>query len=206
MGWGISIDQDVNGHVYCNDANFETTEDDYEGYPPSSYEFICKYMDRYHHSEIDMARDEGSAELAHEYCRDAFNSAQSAYDHLDAKKQQQMHDVWVKKTRDEIEGCVVDTEAETLTLKDIEEYKKEYSQKIEDLEKKLKDLEQELYSLKAPLTMLQIKLGDIQRPASTKARLEEFLEKEMEIFTVDGEDDEDEYEAEEEDEEENENE
>jgi hypothetical protein len=192
MGWGICIDQDENGYVQCNDAGFETYEEDYDGFPPSSYDFICNYMDRNYHSEIDMARDEGSAELAHEYCSDAFNSSKRAYSNLGEEKQLKMHRDWVEKTRREIDSCVVDTEAETLTLKDIEDYKKEYSLKIEELEQILKELEQELSNLKTPLSKLQIKLYDIQKPATTKAQLEEFLEKEMQIFVVDDDEEEEE--------------
>ena len=182
MGWGIHIGQDDNGYVHCDDANFETCDDDYDGFPPSSYDFICNYMDDNHHSEIDMARDEGSVELAHEYCSDAFSSAKSAYCRLDEDEKVKMHESWLEKTREEIDGCVVDTVAETDTLKEIEDYKKEYSKQIEIMEKKLKDLELELIHLKTPLLNLNTKLNNIQRPAVTKAQLEAFIEKELEIF------------------------
>lgn len=102
MGWGICIDQDHKGHVYCDDANFETDDNDYDGYPPSSYDYICNYMDRNFHSEIDMARDEGSVELAHEYCDDAFRSSKSAYADLDEDEKLKMHKEWLEKTKEEI--------------------------------------------------------------------------------------------------------
>lgn len=128
MGWGISIDQDDNGHVYCSDADWETCSYHYEEnntvYPPSSYEFIRDYMDSNHHGEIDMARDEGSAELAYEECCSAFQSAKYAYDELTDEERTEMHNEWLAKTREEISKIVVDQDATAAALVRIEELNK----------------------------------------------------------------------------------
>ena len=185
MGWGINITQDEKGHVYCNDAKFETDDRDYDGYPPSSYDYICNYMDRHYHSEIDMARDEGSVELANECCRDAFESSKLAYEYLDEEEKMRMHEKWLEQTKEEITTCVVDELAERNTIMEIEEYKKGNSDRITELEVKIKELEEGLKFLKQPLQVLVDKLYIIQQPAEMKGQLEGLLLKENEIFDED---------------------
>ena len=164
MGWGISISQDDNGYVFCSDANWDTFSDDYKDceyvYPPSSYEFICEYMDANYHGEIDMARDEGSAELAHEECCSAFQSSKYAYDDLSEEEKQQMHEEWLAKTREELSKIVVDEEATVAARAAIEE-----------LTKKLEDLKTELYTHQRTI-----------RPAQKKAALEKQIAKELECW------------------------
>ena len=182
MGWGISISQDEKGHVYCNDADFETDDTDYDGFPPSSYDYICNYMDHHHHSEIDMARDEGSVHLANEACRDAFQSAKYAYEYLDEEEKMRMHEKWLEQTKEDIKNCVVDKLAKKKIKVEIEEYKKGNSDKITKLEEKIKTLEESLELLKSPLQILVDKLYIIQQPAETKHQLESLLMKENELF------------------------
>jgi len=182
MGWGISISQDEKGHVYCDDANFETDDTDYDGFPPSSYDYICNYMDSHYHSEIDMARDEGSVSLANECCRDAFESSKYAYEYLDEEEKMKMHEEWLEQTKEEIKSCVVDELAESKTIMEIEEYNKGNADKITELEMKIKNLEESLGLLKRPLQILVDKLYIIQKPAEMKGQLETLLLKENELF------------------------
>lgn len=115
MGWGISIGQDENGHVYCSDANWETYSDDYEDgdtvYPPSSYEFLRDYMDCNHRGEIDLMRDDGDLGMAHEECCSAFSCAKSAYDELSDAERTVMHREWLAATTEELSKIVVDEDA-----------------------------------------------------------------------------------------------
>lgn len=165
MGWGISIGVDEDGHVYCSDAGWETGSQDYEGtddcvYPPSSREFIRDYMDAHHHGEIDMARDEGSAELACEECRSAFESAKYSYDDLDEEEQIRLHAEWLEQARYELEEIVVDEEATSIAQK-----------RIEELKKQIDNLKTELYENQR-----------IIRPAQRKASLEKQIAQELECW------------------------
>ena len=164
MGWGISIDQDEHGHVYCDDANWETYSQDYEGddgpYPPSSYEFIRDYMDDNYHGEIDSARDNGSIEYAHEECCSAFSCAKSAYDELSDTERTVMRTEWLTSARDELSKIVVDEDAT-----------KAAHEKIQALNAQLNDIQMELH-------MQQ----DILKPAQRKATLEKQLAKELECW------------------------
>lgn len=164
MGWGISIDQDEHGHVYCDDANWETYSQDYEGddgpYPPSSYEFIRDYMDDNYHGEIDSARDNGSIEYAHEECCSAFLCAKSAYDELSDTERTVMRTEWLTSARDELSKIVVDEDAT-----------KAAHEKIQALNAQLNDIQMELH-------MQQ----DILKPAQRKATLEKQLAKELECW------------------------
>lgn len=157
MGWGISIGQDDNGHVYCSDANWDTFSDDYDDCPPSSYEFIRDYMDCNHHGEIDMARDEGSAELAYDECCSAFQCAKDAYLDLDDEEREEMHENWVKKTKNEIENIFVDQDKTAAALV-----------KIDEINKQIDELKTELF-----------KQQRIVQPAQLKKALERQLAKEL---------------------------
>ena len=164
MGWGISIDVDDNGHVYCGDANWDTYSQDYEDedgvYPPSSRQFLCDYMDDNYHGEIDMARDEGSVELANEECCSAFSSAKSAYLDLDDEEREKMHEEWLAETREKLSKIVVDEEATAVART-----------RIEELTKQIDELKMELY-----------RNQHIVRPAQIKASLEKQIEKELESW------------------------
>ena len=164
MGWGISIDLDDNGHVYCDDAGWDTQSHDYEDadgvYPPSSCEFLRDYMDSHHHGEIDMARDEGSEELAHEECCNAFASAKYAYDELTDAERTEMHMEWLAETREKLSKIVVDEEA-TATART----------RIEELTKQIEELKTELYNNQ-----------QVVRPSQIKASLEKQIAKELECW------------------------
>jgi hypothetical protein len=164
MGWGISIDVDDNGHVFCSDADWETYSQDYEEddtvYPPSSREFLRDYMDSHHHGEIDMARDEGSAELAHEECVSAFLDAKYAYDGLTDLERTDMHMEWLAKTREELSKIVVDEEA-TANART----------RIEELNYQIDKLKMELYENQR-----------IVRPSQRKASLEQQLAQEIDSW------------------------
>lgn len=157
MGWGISISQDDDGHVYCSDANWDTFSEDYDECPPSSYEFIRDYIDYNHRSEIDMARDEGSAELAHTECCSAFQCAKDAYLDLDEEERQDMSDLWIKKTNDELSKIVVDEDATEKARVRIGELSKQISELNDELREKQR----------------------IMRPFYQKNNLERQLEKEL---------------------------
>lgn len=164
MGWGISIDQDDNGHVYCDDANWETCSNDYEGddgpYPPSSYEFLRDYMDDNYHGEIDSARDNGDVDMAHEECCSAFSCAKSAYDELSDAERTVMHTEWLAVTKEEMSKIVVDEEATTTAR-----------EKIQSLNAQLHEIQLELQRQKY-----------ILKPAQRKASLEKQLAKELECW------------------------
>ena len=161
MGWGISIDVDEDGHVYCSDAHWETASHDYEDdYPPSSRQFLCDYMEEHHHREIDMARDEGSVALAHEACCDAFGSAKTSYDYLDDEEREKMHKEWLEEARSELERLVVDEEATAAART-----------RIEEINFQIEKLKTELYANQ-----------EIMRPAQRKASLEHQIEQELEYW------------------------
>lgn len=132
----VSIRQDDEGYVYCPDVKWATFSEDYDECPPSSYEFIRDYIDDNHHSEIDMARDE--AELAHEECCSAFYCAKDAYLDLDDDERQDMSDLWIKKTNDEISKIVVDNDATEEARLRIEELLKQIGELNDELRKKQK--------------------------------------------------------------------
>ena len=165
MGWGISIDVDEDGHVYCSDANWDTTSQDYVTpgdcvYPPSSREFIRDYMDSQYHDVIDMARDEGSAELACEECRSAFESAKYSYDDLDEEEQTRLHSEWLEQAQRELKGIVVDEEATALAQK-----------RIEELKTQIDNLKTELYENQR-----------IIRPSQRKVSLEKQIAQELDCW------------------------
>ena len=78
MGWGISIDQDADGYVFCTDADFKTDECDYDGFPPHSYKMIADGVED-EHSTIDWTRDEIGLDAANTACYRAFEVAKCVY-------------------------------------------------------------------------------------------------------------------------------
>ena len=164
MGWGISIDQDDNGHVYCSDANWETNSNDYDNedalYTPSSYEFLRDYMDDNYHHDIDSARDNGSESLAHEECCSAFSCAKSAYDELSDAERLAMHTEWLASTREKVSKIVVDEDAT-----------KAAREKIKELNTQLQTIQTEIWNQQR-----------IVQPADRKRALERQIEKELEYW------------------------
>ena len=179
MGWGISVDQDENGFVYCRDADFETGIDDYEGYPPCSYDMIYEGVER-HHSEIDMARDEGSVHAANEQCWEAFEYAKRRWDDLSDEAQWKIHGEWMAQKRAEIKECVVDKEARKAKNLEMANFNHWPVVKLED---EIKALEAQLArkrldhaELRAPLTKLEAEYAEITQPDRDKKELQELVD------------------------------
>jgi hypothetical protein len=179
MGWGISIDQDENGFVYCHDADFETGPDEYEGYPPCSYDMIYEGVEA-HHSEIDWARDEQGIDAAREQAWGAFGYAKRRWNDLSDEEQWKIHGEWMAQKRAEIKACVVDKEARKAKNKEIAAFDHAPVVKLED---EIKALEAQLArkrakhaELRAPLAKLEAEYAEITQPDRTKKELQELVE------------------------------
>ena len=179
MGWGISIDQDEDGFVYCHDADFETGPGDYEGYPPCSYEMIYDGVEACHR-EIDMARDEGSVHAANEQCWEAFGYAKRGWDRLDDAEQWRIHGEWMAQKRAEIKQCVVNKEARKAKNKELKAFDHGPVVKLEDeikaLEVQLAHKRAEHAELRAPLTKLEAEYAEITQPDRDKGALQELVD------------------------------
>ena len=179
MGWGISIAQDEDGFVYCHEADFETGPDEYEGYPPCSYDMIYEGVEA-HHSEIDMARDEGSVHAANEQCWEAFGYAKRRWDRLDDAEQWRIHGEWMAQKRAEIKACVVDKEARKAKNEEIAAFNHAPVVKLEDeiksLEERLTRKRLEHAELRAPLTKLETEYAEITQPDRDKKALQEIVD------------------------------
>jgi len=183
MGWGISIDQDENGFVYCHDADFETGPEDYEGYPPCSYDIIYKGVES-HHSEIDWARDEQGLDAARDQAWEAFAHAKRRWNCLDDEDQWKVHGEWMAQKRAEIKACVVDKEARKAKNKEIKAFDHGPVVKLEDeisaLEEQLTQKRLEHAKLRAPLTKLEVEYAAITQPDRDKMALQELVDREKE--------------------------
>jgi hypothetical protein len=179
MGWGISIDQDENGFVYCHDADFETGPEEYEGYPPCSYDVIYEGVEE-HHREIDWARDEQGVDSARVQAWEAFAEAKGRWDNLDDAEQWKIHGEWMARKRAEIKECVVDKEARKAKNKEIAAFNHAPVVKLEDeikmLEAQLIRKRTEHAELRAPLTKLEAEYIDITQPDRTKKELQELVD------------------------------
>lgn len=171
MGWGISIDQDEDGYVRCEDATFETGPEDYEGLPPSSYGFIRDYMEDNYYRDIDMARDEGSVHMALEMCVDAFRSAKRAYERLSADEKLECH----------LEWCELHPHVELRDLTDAEirlaRCRDEIGDDIQRLEKTIKELQEHLAKFARPLR-------DLEEAHAQLTTARDHQEREAEYFTT----------------------
>lgn len=175
MGWGISIDQDENGCVYCEDAEFETGIDDYgDECPPSSYDYIYEKVED-EHGTIDSYRDNSGVDMANEACHDAFRSAKNSYENMDDEDKLEMHETWVKNTRAEIASCVFDPEKEARVLASIEEWNAKNRVTMQELESKWRELQNQL-------TSLEYKLEDVRRPKLREQQLKILLKIEDDWF------------------------
>jgi hypothetical protein len=178
MGWGISIDQDENGFVRCHDADFETEPEDYEGYPPCSYDMIYEGVEA-HHRDIDMARDEIGVDAAREQAWEAFAYAKGRWDRLDKAEKWKIHGEWMAEKRAEIKACVVDKEARKAKNKEIAAFNHAPVVKLEDeinaLEKRLAKKRREHSELRAPLTKLEAEYAQITQPDRDKKALQELV-------------------------------
>jgi len=179
MGWGISIDQDDNGFVYCHDADFETGPEDYGGYPPCSYDMIYEGVEE-HRREIDGARDEIGVDAAREQAWEAFVYAKRRWDRLDDEEQWKIHGEWMAQKRAEIKECVVDKEARKAKNKEIAAFNHGPVVKLEDeimmLEAQLIRKRTEHSELRAPLAKLEAEYAEITQPDRTKKDLQELVD------------------------------
>ena len=179
MGWGISIDQDENGFVYCHDADFETGPDEYEGYPPCSYDMIYEGVES-RRRDIDMARDEIGVDAAREQAWEAFAYAKGDWNSLDEDEQWKIHGEWMAQKRAEIKECVVDKEARKAKNKEIAAFNHAPVVKLEDeikaLEERLEKKRLEHTELRAPLTKLEAEYAEITQPDRTKQELQELVD------------------------------
>jgi hypothetical protein len=178
MGWGISIDQDSDGFVFCNDADFETGPEDYEGYPPCSYDTIYEGVEA-RHSEIDWARDEQGLDAARVQAWEAFADAKGRWNNLSDEEQWKIHGEWMAQKRAEIKECVVDKEARKAKNKELKAFDHGPVVKLEDeikaLERKLDDKRAEHAKLRAPLTQLEAEYAKITQPDRDKKELQELV-------------------------------
>ena len=164
MGWGISIDQDENGCVYCEDADFQTGIEDYgDECPPSSYDFIYEKVED-DHGTIDSARNHSGIDMANEECHGAFNCAKSCYEDLEDDEKLDMHDLWIENTRGELAKCVFDETKEAEVLKSIEDWNAANRETLNELERKCMELNQQIKKL-------EFKLGEVRRPKVERQRL-----------------------------------
>ena len=183
MGWGISINQDENGYVYCHDADFETGPEDYDGCPPCSYDTIYEGVEE-HHREIDWARDEQGLDSARAQAWEAFAEAKGRWDCLTDEEQWKIHGEWMAQKRAEIKACVVDKEARKAKNKEIAAFNHGPVVKLEDeikaLETQLARKRAEHTELRAPLTKLEEEYAEITQPDRDKRALQELVELEKE--------------------------
>lgn len=189
MGWGISISQDENGFVYCDDANFTTGPEDYDECPPCSYDMIYEGVEDCHR-DIDMARDEIGVHAACDQCYDAFQSAKRSWTHLGADEQWKIHSKWMAEKRKEIKECVVDNVRKKEKQEQIKFFKTRSGRVLEKLEADIEKLEaelakkrKELEDTRKPLSILEEELAVITGPARIKKELQELVRKECEYFT-----------------------
>jgi hypothetical protein len=183
MGWGISIVQDENGFVYCHDADFETGPEDYDGFPPCSYDTIYEGVEACH-SEIDWARDEQGLDAARAQAWEAFAEAKGRWRHLSDEEQWKIHGEWMAAKRAEIKACVVDKEARKAKNKEIAAFNHAPVVKLEDeikaLEERLTRKRAEHAELRAPLTKLEAEYAQITQPDRVKKELQELVDLEKE--------------------------
>lgn len=190
MGWGLSFDQDCEGFVQCRDANFETDESDYQGYPPSSYDFIYEQVEKAR-SEVDWLRDEMGADAAHERCLEAFRGAKDAWDYMSEDEKTKIHKEYVKDLKKQIRECKVDRVRQKEKVAQISFFEKSFGPELDVLDREIKELEARLEEKRAaykekrePLTILEGELAIITEPERTKKELQRRLELEENNFNA----------------------
>jgi len=187
MGWGLSIRQDGDGYVYCEEADFYTGPEDYEGLPPSSYEFIADGVESYH-DMIDMARDEQGEDAAREECMDAFNATKGEWEiGVSDKEKREIHEVWLEEKLKALDSaiCIVDHAKKTATEEKIDEFLKEHKEEMDRLKGEITALEKLLAdkismyeSKRQPLQRLERDLEQILVPQKTRQKLLELIDEE----------------------------
>ena len=189
MGWGLCIHQDEDGFVQIPDADFFTDASDYEGIPPHAYDLIYERMEE-HRRDIDMARDEGTLELARETAMDAFECAKS-FDYEDDRHKWRLHH---RKMKELQEAVAVQTQLlnknkplieeikETINLYDMEnaDVIKKLKSEIDELEKLYNAKNDELQKILNPVVELEEKMTKLSLPKETKRKLQKIMLSEKE--------------------------
>jgi len=189
MGWGLCIHQDEDGFVQIPDADFFTDASDYEGIPPHAYDLIYERMEE-HRRDIDMARDEGTLELARETAMDAFECAKS-FDYEDDRHKWRLHH---RKMKELQEAVAVQTQLlnknkplieeikETINLYDMEnaDVIKKLESEIYELEKLYNAKNDELQKILNPVVELEEKMTKLSLPKETKRKLQKIMLSEKE--------------------------
>jgi chromosome segregation ATPase len=185
MGWGLTIEQDEDGFIQIPDADFFTDESDYEGIPPHMYDAIYEYMETHYRRDIDMARDEGSIELAQETARESFQSAKSS-----CEGDMELHKEKVKELKDSIkcENAAIKDSKPLIkkTKNEIDDFLLKNDSRIKTIEKEIDNLttalqakEAEYEELTKPLMELQDTLESYKQPEQMKRKLQKMLDMEM---------------------------
>ena len=193
MGWGLSIQQDEDGIVYCDDAGFYPDKEEYEGCPPSSYEFIADGVESYHEM-IDMARDEQGEEAACSECYEAFNSAKYEWKvGVSEREKQEIHTVWLENKLKELDSaiCVVDQTKKAALEENIDSYLKEHKAELEQLKLEIAAIERVLadkiaiYEAKRqPLQRLESELDTVLVPDKTRQRILKLVDEEKNFYLL----------------------
>ena len=184
MGWGLYIEQDEHGFIQIPDADFYTTESDYEDIPPHAYDLIYEYMEKHYRRDIDMARDEGSVEFARETARESFESTKRCCDgnielHKEKVKElkQSIKEInstitknkpLIKQTKQEIDTELLKRDK---TIKQIEK-------DMDELKAKLEAKEKEYEEVTAPIVALEEKLRSYESATEEKELLQKLLDRE----------------------------
>jgi chromosome segregation ATPase len=190
MGWGLSIGLDADGYVVCSECDFETTADDYVDVPMSAREFIRDAMDRNHHSEIDMARDEIGLDAGREACREAFEDAKGDYEGLEDEEKMKMHEEYIAELKEELDATEPSDPKKTKRLRDemdaedvkIATTKAKLEEDIARLQYQLKDKESALQTLLSTRNALQAELNSEREPDRKRLRLQQLIHNEVSFF------------------------
>ena len=192
MGWGLCIHQDEEGFVQIPDADFFTDASDYEGIPPHAYDLIYERMEE-HRRDIDMARDEGTLELARETAADAFDCAKS-FDYEDDRHKWRLHH---KKMTELQEAVAVQTllinknkplieeVKEAINLYDMEnaDVIKKLENEIDELERMYNTKNDELEKILKPVVELEEKMAKLSIPKEAKRKIQKIMLAEKEWAT-----------------------
>lgn len=190
MGWGLTIGLDDEGHVVCAECDFETTSDDYIDIPMSAREFIKRQMDRNHHSDIDMARDEIGLDAGREACREAFDDAKLDYESLDEEQKLKMHNQYMAQLKDKLDATKPSDPKTTKRLRDemdaedvkIATNKTKLEEDIARLQHQLADKQSALQTLLSKRDALEAELSSEREPDRKRLRLQRMMNDETQFF------------------------
>jgi hypothetical protein len=190
MGWGLRIDLDADGHVVCSECDFETTSDDYVDIPMSAREFIRDCMDRNHHREIDMARDEIGLDAGRAACQEAFEDAKLDYENLEDEEKLQMHEDYIAELKEELDATEPSDPTKTKRLREeindedakTADTKAKLEEDIARLHQELKDKQSALQTLLSTRDALEAELNTECEPDRKRVRLQKIMDEELQFF------------------------